>query len=408
MSRRIKAVLVGVLALLASSALWLPTAEGAVSLVSRYLGLSDGTVLAIGAVTDGQALVRSGTTITSSAVQQADTELTCLAGTTSAANKVPYYTGAGTCSTADFTSAGRALLDDADAAAQRTTLTAARAPVSSASAPTTGDDAGDGYAEGQVWVDTTADVPYVLVDATTSAAVWRSLLRPTSYEIRLTGGAWYAYPQAWTGSAWVDVGAGVAGTVEAGSGTAWSASGTTLTLLAGLTNTTQPHASQGKVYWTTSDLSAIWSSSVGAVYYLGTDAVQSMTGGGSDNGRIGIVSTFGAAPYDASNKTAACLRVGYNQTDTHRIATGLVGTGTFGSPILDSTTQITGARMVVEVGQAVAFGHAQGSANGSNTFSPPTTTVTRIYVIMSAANTTAANITLADQRFRVGRLTGSP
>lgn len=68
MSRRIKAVLVGVLALLASSALWLPTAEGAVSLVSRYLGLSDGTVLAITTVADGQALVRSGTTVTGSSV----------------------------------------------------------------------------------------------------------------------------------------------------------------------------------------------------------------------------------------------------------------------------------------------------------------------------------------------------
>jgi hypothetical protein len=54
--------------------------------------------------------------------QPLDTDLTAIAALVSAADRVPYATGAGTWSLATFTAAGRALLDDADAAAQRTTL----------------------------------------------------------------------------------------------------------------------------------------------------------------------------------------------------------------------------------------------------------------------------------------------
>lgn len=54
--------------------------------------------------------------------QPLDTDLTAIAALTSAADKVPYSTGAGTWALTPLTAAGRALIDDADVATQRATL----------------------------------------------------------------------------------------------------------------------------------------------------------------------------------------------------------------------------------------------------------------------------------------------
>lgn len=60
--------------------------------------------------------------VTPNTYQPLDTELTAIAGLASAADTAPYFTGSGSASLMTVTAAGRALLDDANAAAQRATL----------------------------------------------------------------------------------------------------------------------------------------------------------------------------------------------------------------------------------------------------------------------------------------------
>lgn len=277
------------------------------SAVAGYLRTSSGTVLSVGAVSDGQVLTRSGSSIVGSSGGG-------VAGSTgSVDNSVLRADGTGG---ATAQAGSGVTISDAGVIAGATWQGAAigRAyqgyqPVSSASAPTVNEDSGDGYAVGQTWIETTTKTAYILTDSTVGAAVWRAVLSDYRLRMYVSGGVVYSVLEGRSGASWVTVKGPATVSKTAGtSALGTSASGTGFFLPTGYA-TAADQPSEGDIWFQPLD----GSGTLGVTWTPDTDSQGRLT---VDNDQPAGASYAVAGYFGRAAGTAPGIRVGYKRNSS--------------------------------------------------------------------------------------------
>lgn len=327
---------------------------------------SDGSLIALGAPpAEGEAVV-----LTSGVLTGGTAGGTTITGTPTEGDAAIYTSGA-------WTATG-----GADA---RTALDAARAPVSSASAPGVSDDSGDGYAVGQSWVDTTADVPYVLVDATAGAAVWRSLLGARrAVAIAVVSGSLSWAEQVETSSGWATVTSWTALTTETDGGVTFS--GANATLPSGLTPGTGCASQPDERYLLVSSLSATMQTLFAAGAPITLQASETSMGATADS-RWGVaLAVTGGTALDATSECIAGMRSGY--TGTQWSFAAQTATSSYAALTTSATMGRRSLKLIGGVACAMLWTWTQGAtALGGSTGTTKAALPDRIYWIAGASGT---------------------